>query len=67
MAVATTIGAGKAARRLGVSTQYLGVLAVSGRVAFIETPYGRAYEADEIERVRAEREAAGKGDDVPHR
>lgn len=49
---------GEASRLLGFSPQYLGQLVRSGRIQFVQTPYGRLYDADEVERVRQEREAA---------
>jgi excisionase family DNA binding protein len=56
LAVTTTIGAGEAARRLGISAQYLGQLAAAGRIPFATTPYGRVYDAEEVERLRRQRE-----------
>lgn len=60
MAATTTnetsmIGAGEAARLIGVSTEYLRQLATAGRIRFETTPYGRAYYLDDAERVRLER------------
>jgi excisionase family DNA binding protein len=55
-AEATVIGAGAAARRLGISTQYLSQLATSGKLPFVPTPYGRAYRIDVVERFRESRD-----------
>jgi excisionase family DNA binding protein len=52
-----TIGAGEAARRLGISAQYLSALAERGLIPFERTPYGRTYDARDVEEVRAAREA----------
>ena len=59
MAVAESmIGAGAAARRLGISTQCLGELAKSGRIEFETTPYGqRVFSSAAIEALKEEREA----------
>jgi DNA-binding transcriptional MerR regulator len=51
------LGAGEAARRIGVSREYLRQLADSNRVQFETTPYGRVYDPSDIERVRLERKA----------
>jgi hypothetical protein len=55
-ATTTKLGAGAAARQLGISTQYLSELAQTGRIKFELCPYGRVYDADEVERVRRERD-----------
>lgn len=52
----TMLGAGEAARRLGTSAEYLRYLAREGRVEFEATPYGRTYDASDIERLRLERD-----------
>lgn len=53
---AAKLGAGEAARLLGVSAEYLRYLARAGRVEFELTPYGRTYDADDIERLRVQRD-----------
>jgi DNA-binding transcriptional MerR regulator len=53
-----TIGAGEAARRLGVSAEYLRFLARAGRVPFEQSPYGRVYDSREIDALKEERERA---------
>lgn len=57
-AIESMVGSGEAARRLGVSTQYLGQLAAEGRIAFVATPIGRLFDPVEVERVRQERQSA---------
>jgi excisionase family DNA binding protein len=54
-AEASVIGAGAAARLLGISTQYLSHLATSGRLPFVPTPYGRTYRLHDVERLRESR------------
>jgi hypothetical protein len=67
VATATTIGAGEAARRLGISAQYLGILAASGRIPYIDTPYGRAFDENVVECTRLEREARKHERELSHR
>lgn len=57
---ATLIGAGDAARRIGVSAEYLRYLARADRIRCQQTPYGRLYEVEDVERFRQEREAASQ-------
>jgi hypothetical protein len=54
------IAAGVAARRIGVSREYLRQLAEARDVRFEMTPYGRVYDSADVERVRREREAAAR-------
>jgi hypothetical protein len=51
----TLIGAGAAARLIGVSTEYLRQLAAAGRIEYQMTPYGRLYDLGDAERFRRER------------
>lgn len=54
------IGSGEAARRLGFSPQYLARLAKSGGIPFETTVYGRVYRAQDVERLKAERDARAR-------
>lgn len=48
----------QAARKLGLSSSWLGRLVDSGRIAATTTPYGRLIDADELDRYAASREDA---------
>ncbi|MGZ4317388.1 MAG: hypothetical protein ACXVRK_14885 [Gaiellaceae bacterium] len=50
-----TIGAGRAARMLEISREYLRQLAIDGRIPCQSTPYGRVFALDDVERLRLER------------
>lgn len=52
-----TIGSGEAARRLGFSQQYLARLAKGGGIPFEATAYGRRYRVEDVEQLKADREA----------
>jgi len=54
------IGAGTAARLLGISSQYLNRLAQAGKIPFEPTPYGRTYQVADVERLRVARERAAR-------
>ena len=40
---------GQAARRLGISPEYVGHLALTGRLKYTSTPLGRLYDAQSVE------------------
>ena len=44
------------ARRLGVSSEYVRDLALSGRITYCETPLGRLYDAASVEAFAQARE-----------
>lgn len=46
---------GDAARRLGVSPEWMRQLCKANRVLFVETPYGRLIDAEDLERLVRER------------
>src|SRR5438067_13636 len=47
------LAAGAAARRLGISREWLRQLADANKVRFAVTPYGRVYDPRDIERLAA--------------
>ena len=58
MTIETRLSPGEAARELRISPQRLWQLACAGKVDAEQTPLGRLYRTEEIERVRAERAEA---------
>ena len=50
-----TVGAGEAARRLGISRTYLVRLVESGKLEAALTPIGRLFDLAEVERLAAAR------------
>ena len=52
----------QAGRRVGLSPQRITQLAKAGRLAFVQTPYGRLIDAAAVEALAAERQAVHKAD-----
>ncbi len=49
----------EAARRLGLSVEMVRAWLRTGRIEHVRTPLGRLIPAEEVERIRAERQARG--------
>jgi len=54
----TYMSAGQASRRIGVSDETVRRLVIRGTLPAIETPIGRLFLPEDVERVRLEREQA---------
>ena len=54
---AVTLPLRKVAARLGLTPQYVAYLTRRGQLTATQTPLGRLYDADEVERIAAERSA----------